>query len=247
MSQVVHPKEWSHSTSSKGTQENNSLGSSDNKQNSKRASIFQKIATGFGKKKNEEGKRMCESVTQIKIDENSTELDDDAEMADSSGKLSNSIETQSKNKTETTDSALKSAVSVYHHKESSCYEIVTFDINNNKELNRLYVPEDQVTDLTSRKRKSRLSFIGSNADPNLSSKFADCITCTLDENKKPCLDMNRPDPNNSSKVNFNAINKKKNYIHVLLIQLEKRKSVVCIKPEGLIPVSVDPPAISRNG
>lgn len=54
---------------------------------------------------------------------------------------------------------LNTVVTVFHHKNSYCYEVITYDVDKKRELNRLYVPDNKIAELTVTKQR-RMSFLG---------------------------------------------------------------------------------------
>lgn len=229
MSKVAHSPQWSSSTNTKGLLEKDQrcespLGNDKPKQ---RRTILQRL-TGFNNSKIEEGSRICESVVNISLT-NNTDVNGDpslTEEKESSQAKSNILSGNMKSNEGQSD--INSVVTVYHHKTSCCYEVVTYDINKKTELNRLYIPVKEVSDLTN-KRKSRLSFIGKEKgkeeEKKFSMKIGELMTCSLDEDQVPRLDIFRSDTQNPS----------------------KRKSISSSKPSSLTPVAVVHPVVTKNG
>lgn len=91
---------------------------------------------------------------------------------------------------------LNAVVSVIHHKVAQCYEVVSYDVDNSYELNRLYVPAAEVSDLT---KKTRLSFMGGPPEESLAVKFSNIMAFTFDSEKRAfCAHIVRPNEKNSA-------------------------------------------------
>jgi hypothetical protein len=235
MSKVSHSKGWSTSTAIK--QENSapisenehrdvSTGAGTNTDDGTlrrpvRRSILQRF-TGLGSPgkpgaRAEGGSRLCGSLVKFKLEKNPCDVNlegkDNSDTAQVAGAPIDATTQVDGSRTEEKTSSqpeLNSVVTVFHHKESSCYEVVTFDINNNTELNRMYVPAEEVNHhllAEKKKRRGRMSFMGGAqaAEKKLSIKFSELMVFTLDHNQQLCVDILKPDVKNPSKEQYNCI------------------------------------------
>lgn len=213
------------------SEKNNPNGISDRSSRPARRSILQRF-TGIGTKSagvSEVGSRLCGSIIKFKLNTNPHDNAGYTENCklnngmggnqivtikngDDNSSSIKTVEPQKeltiKDSNESSQPELNSVVTVFHHKNASCYEVCTYDIATKKELNRLYVPAEEVTHITERKKGrmsfisgGRSSFIGGNraVEKKLSMKFGDLMSFTLDDNKKECVDILLPDPKNPSK------------------------------------------------
>lgn len=128
---------------------------------------------------------------------------------------------------------LKVVVSVIHHKAAQCYEVVSYDVNKSCELNRLYVPADDVSDLT---KKKRISFIGGPAEESLAVKMSKIMAFTFDSKKGvSCAHIVRPDPN-SGGIDFNPSS-----------GVGRKSSIAVPKPVNINPLPLFAPKLNKNG
>ena len=230
MAKAYHPKGWSLSTHTpkkdtpqltRGVKTGDTREKNENKSSSRpaRPSILQRITSMRSIRpgdQREEGSRVCGMVTKFQLNTNPHDgvadyvatCEEKNEEGDTTPFKRTQNETTPHNDNNNNNNSnnnnnqpeLNSVVTVFHHKASSCYEVSTYDINTKTELNRLYVPAEEVADLTETKKR-RMSFLGGGGgmEKSLSAKFGDLMAFTHDENQQPCVDILRPDPDNPSK------------------------------------------------
>jgi hypothetical protein len=157
-----------------------------------RRSILQQFASIIKKQtdEKEEADHVCESVSQFAFHKHP--IDIIAEGHEGAKEKKSQHEKQPQ---------LNTVVTLFYHKAAACYEVVTFDTDNARELNRLYIPADEVKTVTQKKR-TRISFYGGGEaldNKKLSAKFASLLTLAWDGDHNPYMDCLRPNGNDSSK------------------------------------------------